>query len=68
MAFTMLVGWSVRTLRTCMVDLNLDGVVDVMDLNTPLDQWGTQGGDATGDGICDISDVLALLAGFGPCT
>ena len=68
MAFTMLVGWSVQTLRTCMADLNLDGVVDVMFLITFLDQRGTQGGDATGDGICDISDVLVLLAGFGPWT
>ncbi|MCH2139645.1 MAG: hypothetical protein MK100_01255 [Phycisphaerales bacterium] len=57
-----------QLLRTCMADLNLDGVIDVMDLITLLDHWGTSGGDAIGDGICDISDVLALLAGFGPCT
>ena len=60
-------GLVCQLLRTGMADLNLDGVVDVMDLITLLDHWGTPAGDATGDGVCDISDVLALLAVFGPC-
>jgi len=33
-----------------------------------IDQWGGSGSaDINGDGIVDVSDLLALVGNWGPC-
>ncbi len=53
------------TLTTTLAgDVNLDGVVDIFDVNTVSMNWGTSGpqGDANGDGVVDIFDVNLISA------
>jgi probable HAF family extracellular repeat protein len=53
----------------CDADVNGDGVVDTIDLQSVLVAWGDPGGpaDVNDDGIVDLQDLLAVLAGWGPC-
>ena len=49
-------------------DLNGDGVINVDDVLTAVAAFGSgDGGDADGDGDTDVDDLLALMAGWGPC-
>ncbi len=47
-------------------DINLDGVVDIFDVNDVSAHWGTFGpaGDANGDGIVDIFDVNLISSNW----
>ena len=42
----------------------------VADLLMVIDQWGQVGGsaDVNGDGYVDVSDLLAIVGNWGPCT
>jgi len=53
----------------CPADINVDGIVDVLDLLKVLAHWGQSGeaSDITGDGIVDVLDLLEVLASWGPC-
>jgi hypothetical protein len=48
-------------------DINLDGVVNIFDINSVSSNWGTAGpqGDANGDGIVNIFDVNLISANWG---
>lgn len=49
-------------------DANLDGVVDMLDLNIVLSEWQQTGnvqGDVNHDGIVDFSDLNIVLAYYG---
>lgn len=78
-------GWNhiddlqVQTNRPCggtgCPDVDCDGDVDLTDLATLLNHFGTQGGstrsdgDLDGDGDVDLTDLATLLANFGAvCT
>ncbi len=57
------------TSSSCPWDLDGDGV-DHTDLQAMLDAWGTDPGgppDFDGDGNVGVTDLLALLANWGPC-
>ena len=51
-------------------DVNLDGVVNIFDVNTVSAHWGTAGpqGDANGDGIVNIFDVNLISAHWTPAS
>lgn len=57
----------------CPEDLTGSGLVNVFDLLTLLDQWGTCAdpgdcpADLTGDGLVNVFDLLALLGAWGAC-
>ena len=51
----------------CDGDFDGDGDIDIADLLTLLDGWGTAEGDVTGDGTTDIDDLLVLIGGWGAC-
>jgi hypothetical protein len=48
-------------------DINLDGTVDIFDVNAVSAAWGTAGpaGDANGDGIVDIFDINLVSSNWG---
>ena len=48
-------------------DINLDGTVDIFDINDVSSHWGTAGpqGDANGDGTVDIFDVNLISSNWG---
>ncbi|HRP64258.1 MAG TPA: hypothetical protein PK400_13240 [Phycisphaerales bacterium] len=53
------------------IDLNCDGVVDVLDLLILLGAWGACGkgdcaADLNADGVVDVLDLLILLGNWGP--
>jgi hypothetical protein len=51
----------------CPADVNLDGAVDLDDLNVVLTRFGQPGalGDTNGDGVVDLDDLNAVLTAFG---
>ncbi len=48
-------------------DINLDGVVDIFDVNAVSAQWGTAGpqGDVNGDGTVDMYDINDISSNWG---
>lgn len=64
---------TITTDNVCISDVNSDGLVDFLDLNVVLSQFGQTGpnlqGDANGDGVVDFLDLNIVLSGFGvdPC-
>ena len=50
-------------------DINGDGNVDVSDLLTIIDQWGSSDStaDLNFDGIVDVTDLLIVVGNWGPC-
>jgi hypothetical protein len=48
-------------------DINLDGAVDIFDINSVSSNWGTAGpqGDANGDGIVNIFDINLISSNWG---
>lgn len=71
-------GWNIDDIRIranvptnpCAGDANLNGFVDVDDLNAVLGNWGATGaawtqGDMTGDGNVDVDDLNAVLGAWG---
>ena len=52
----------------CSADLNMDGVVDLLDLIMLIAQWGTSGSaDLNNDGVVDILDLMTMTSLWGPC-
>jgi len=43
--------------------------VNVNDLLTVIDQWGTSNdmADVNDDGIVDVTDLLEVIGNWGPC-
>ena len=55
---------------SCPADVNDDGAVGVNDLLAAIGQWGGDGsaaGIAEPYEIVDVSDILVIIASFGPC-
>ena len=55
-------------------DTNLDGVVNVQDLNQVIVDWGECSpppalclGDVCHDGIVNVNDLNAVIVGWGAC-
>ena len=50
-------------------DINGDGIVNVSDLLTIIDQWGLtkSPADVNQDGIVDVSDLLMVVGNWGAC-
>ena len=48
-------------------DINLDGTVNIFDVNSVSSNWGTAGpqGDANGDGTVNIFDVNLISCNWG---
>jgi hypothetical protein len=48
-------------------DINLDGIVDIFDINSVSSNWSTAGpqGDANGDGIVNIFDINLISSNWG---
>ena len=59
--------WGCVPPRSCAGDINLDGVVDLIDLNLVLSNFEDQTfcGDTNNDGVVDLADLNAVLAAFG---
>ena len=53
----------------CEGDTDGSGAVDVGDLLTIIEQWGSDDSvaDINGDGIVDVADLLAIVGNWGPC-
>jgi hypothetical protein len=53
----------------CSPDINGDGIVNVSDLLTIIDQWGLTDSpaDVNDDGIVDVSDLLIVVGNWGEC-
>ena len=53
----------------CPADVNQNGVVDVVDLLSVINAWGSPGGptDIDGNGSVGVGDLLALINAWGPC-
>jgi len=54
----------------CLADLDGDGAVEWVDLDTLLSNYGASGmgeedGDINGDGVVNLSDLAVLLSNFG---
>lgn len=53
---------------SCPPDINGDENVDVTDLLTVLDNWGSIGpGDLNSNGVVDVGDLLILMDNWGSC-
>ena len=55
----------------CCPDANLDGVIDVLDLEAVILAWGADdpgAADVTYDGVVDVSDLTAVLLSWGGCS
>ena len=50
-------------------DINGDGIVNVSDLLTIIDQWGLTNSpaDVNDDGTVNVSDLLIVIGNWGPC-
>jgi hypothetical protein len=52
----------------CPQDCNGDGFVDIADLLSIIEGWGSPVGcDINGDGTIDVIDLLAVVGAWGPC-
>ena len=55
----------------CPADVNADGVVDIFDILSVMNSWGSCGGncenDIDGDGLVGVTDLLAILDTWGVC-
>ena len=53
----------------CPSDIDGDGFVNVNDLLTIIDQWGSTSSpaDINDDGIVNVSDLLMVVGSWGPC-
>ena len=62
-------GVQLRVLQGCLGDANGDNVVDFLDLNIVLGQYGQQGislpADLNADGVVDFLDLNLILSVFG---
>jgi len=60
--------WIGTDSEPCPADCNGDGVVDVSDMLSIIDGWGTSDGcDTNEDGIIDVIDLLEVVGNWGAC-
>jgi hypothetical protein len=54
---------------SCIGDVNQDGTVNVTDLLSIIDAWGTSdaGADIDGDGVVAVGDLLTTVGNWGSC-
>lgn len=59
----------ITTAPLCAADLNGSGAVDIDDLLTVINAWGSTSGagDVDGSGVTDIDDLLLVINSWGPC-
>jgi len=63
-----IVGWLGDSEPACPADCNGDGAVNVSDLLSIIEGWGTSSGcDINQDGIIDVIDLLDVVGNWGPC-
>ena len=56
------------TVPLCPADIDQNGTVNVSDLLTVINTWGSSGaGDVTGNGFVNVEDLLAVINAWGPC-
>ena len=61
-------NWVGDTPEPCPADCNGDGFVNVSDLLSIIEAWGTSAGcDINADGIIDVVDLLAAVGAWGAC-
>ncbi len=55
--------------RPCPPDIDCSGAVNVGDLLSVINAWGTSGNpnDVNGDGSVNVLDLLAVINAWGPC-
>jgi hypothetical protein len=53
----------------CLVDVVVDGNININDVLIVVSEWGSEGplGDVDFNGIVNTDDLLAVLAAWGPC-
>ncbi len=53
----------------CLGDINVDGIVNVIDLIAIINYWGLTNSpaDINFDGIVNVSDLIILIDKWGPC-
>ena len=51
----------------CLSDLDGDLLVDVNDILSVINNWGTGAGDVQGDGLTDVNDLLLVVGDWGGC-
>ncbi|MEE2912747.1 MAG: S8 family serine peptidase [Planctomycetota bacterium] len=62
------VNWLGTAETVCPQDCNGDGYVDVADLLSIIDAWGTSSGcDINGDGQINVADLLEVVGNWGSC-
>ncbi|MBT5136000.1 MAG: hypothetical protein HOM36_00425, partial [Phycisphaerae bacterium] len=60
--------WIGTDSEPCPADCNGDGVVNVSDMLSIIDGWGTSDGcDTNEDGIIDVIDLLEVVGNWGAC-
>ncbi len=62
------VAWLEGSETSCPQDCNRDGFVDIGDLLSIIDGWGSSSGcDINGDGMIDVVDLLEVVGHWGTC-
>ena len=62
------IAWLGSNEPACPQDCNGDGYIDIADLRSIIEGWGSSSGcDINGDGTIDVVDLLEVVGSWGPC-
>ena len=66
---TLSIAAAVHAARPCPPDIDCSGTVNVNDLLSVINAWGTSGSpsDVTGDGSVNVGDLLGVINAWGAC-